>query len=62
MQTTLTIMWRKALTPRLIPLCSFYRSQFGANAPQWDLLANDREKRTAETFSNLVRKGVLRRW
>jgi len=27
MPTTLTIMWRKALTPRFIPLRSFYRSR-----------------------------------
>ncbi len=42
MPTTLTIMWRKAPTPGLIPLCSLYRSEFGTSAPQWDLLANDR--------------------
>ncbi|MET3828255.1 hypothetical protein ABIC16_004010 [Sphingomonas sp. PvP055] len=47
MPTTLTIIWRKALTPRLIPLCSFYRSEFGTNAPQWDLLVNDRIQRKA---------------
>jgi hypothetical protein len=42
MPTTLTIMWQKAPTPGLIPLCSLYRPKFGTSAPpQRDLLAND---------------------
>lgn len=52
MPTTLTIMWRKALTPRLIPLCSFYRSEFGTSATQWDLLANDQVSGSLILFRN----------
>jgi len=62
MPTTRTIMWRKAPTPGHIPLCVRYSSELGTSAPQWNLFANDCEKRTADTFLKLVKMAILRRW